>query len=585
MANWRLDMIDIRLVKEVDNSLKFVLLNVLIQWVSLLSNILIIFKITEMINDILITKQHTFVFVDNIIYLGLLILIRFICAILAARFSYLASDKVKLDLRSKIYAKLLLLGPAYSEKISTSEVLQVAVEGVDQLEIYFGRYLPQLFYSLLAPITLFIVISFINFKTALVLFICVPLIPISIVLVQKFAKKLLNKYWSQYTTLGDSFLENIEGLTTLKIYEADEAKNIEMNIEAEHFRIVTMKVLFMQLNSISIMDVIAFGGAGLGIIVASTQFLLGNLSFSYALAIILLSSEFFIPLRLLGSYFHIAMNGMAASDKIFSLLDLEEISYGEDYILEQLKSISLENLTFGYNLDKDVLKNLNIKFNVGLNAVVGVSGSGKSSIAKLLSLRNTNYEGIIKLNENSLTKFCFKSVSENIMSVDHDAFLFKGSVRENLLMGDKNANDDQLINVLTRVNLIDFLNSQNGLDTLITSNGTNLSGGQRQRLALARALLSDAQVYIFDEATSNIDAESEAAIMKVIVELSKEKIVIVISHRLFNTITADNIYVIEDGEVKESGKHAQLMLQKSLYHELYSLQSVYESYVGGSINE
>lgn len=578
-------MIDKRLVKEVDNSMKYVLLNVGVQWVSLICNIVIIFSVGNILvstynNSIVLSSLYPTMFI-----LLILIIIRLFCALLAARFSYHAAENVKLDLRLKIYDKLLKLGPAYSEKISTSEVVQVAVEGVDQLEIYFGRYLPQLFYSLLAPLTLFIIISFINLPSALILFVCVPLIPVSIILVQKFAKKLLAKYWGQYTTLGDSFLENIEGLTTLKIYEADEAKNQEMNIEAEHFRIVTMKVLFMQLNSISVMDLIAYGGAALGLIIASSQYLKGNIGFASAFAIILLSSEFFIPLRLLGSYFHIAMNGMAASDKIFDLLDIEAIEYGSNKLAENIDNIEIKDLSFNYIAEKTVLNNINMNFEKGLNAIVGESGSGKSTIAKLLSLQNTDYSGLINLNDNDLKSYTFETMANNVMLVAHNAFLFKGSVRDNLLMGNPNASDEDLWDVIKQVRLDAFLNEQAGLDSEVMANGANLSGGQKQRLGLARALLSSAQVFIFDEATSNIDTESEAYIMDVIRNLSKDKIVIVISHRLFNTVEADKLYVINQGHLIESGKHDELLNNQSKYFELYESQSVYENFAGGVENE
>ncbi|NLY63058.1 MAG: ABC transporter ATP-binding protein/permease [Erysipelothrix sp.] len=578
-------MIDKRLVKEVDNSMKYVLLNVGVQWVSLICNIVIIFSVGNILvstynNSIVLSSLYPTMFI-----LLILIIIRLFCALLAARFSYHAAENVKLDLRLKIYDKLLKLGPAYSEKISTSEVVQVAVEGVDQLEIYFGRYLPQLFYSLLAPLTLFIIISFINLPSALILFVCVPLIPVSIILVQKFAKKLLAKYWGQYTTLGDSFLENIEGLTTLKIYEADEAKNEEMNIEAEHFRIVTMKVLFMQLNSISVMDLIAYGGAALGLTIASSQYLKGNIGFASAFAIILLSSEFFIPLRLLGSYFHIAMNGMAASDKIFDLLDIEAIEYGSNKLAENIDNIEIKDLSFNYIAEKTVLNNINMNFEKGLNAIVGESGSGKSTIAKLLSLQNTDYSGLINLNDNDLKSYTFETMANNVMLVAHNAFLFKGSVRDNLLMGNPNASDEDLWDVIKQVRLDAFLNEQAGLDSEVMANGANLSGGQKQRLGLARALLSSAQVFIFDEATSNIDTESEAYIMDVIRNLSKDKIVIVISHRLFNTVEADKLYVINQGHLIESGKHDELLNNQSKYFELYESQSVYENFAGGVENE
>lgn len=573
-------MVDKKLVKTVEGSMKYVLLNVVTQWVSLICNIVIIFSIGNILNEAFINRTVESLNKNLLILLGLII-IRFICAIVASRYSYLASEKVKLTLREKIYHKLLKLGPSYNEKISTSEIVQVAVEGVDQLEIYFGRYLPQLFYSLLAPLTLFIVLSFVNFPSAIILFICVPLIPISIILVQKFAKKLLSKYWGQYTTLGDSFLENIEGLTTLKIYEADEAKNNEMNEEAELFRKVTMKVLFMQLNSISVMDLIAFGGAALGVIVASLQFTKGNINFAQTFAIILLSAEFFIPLRLLGSFFHIAMNGMAASDKIFKLLDLEEVSYGDEMITDPIENISLSGLNFSYIEEKQILFDIKMNFKRGFNAIVGESGSGKSTIAKLLSLQNTGYSGNITINNAQLNTISLDDLVSKIMLVPHDAYLFKGTIKDNLLMANKNASEKEMLEVISKVSLKAFIDEQDGLDTIIMENGSNLSGGQRQRIALARALMSDAEVFIFDEATSNIDVESEQLIMDVIKSLSKEHVVIVISHRLANTVEADYLYVIDHGRLVEEGSHQKLLAHKAKYYDLYTTQMQYEQFSGG----
>lgn len=578
-------MVDKKLVSSVEGSMKYILLNVLAQWVSLICNVIIIFMIGYTLNDTLNQSLINSDLKSRLIIMLALIIIRFVMSLIASTYSFKASENVKLVLRDKIYKKLLKLGPSYHEKISTSEVVQVSVEGVDQLEIYFGRYLPQLFYSLLAPLSLFIILSFVNFPSALILFLCVPLIPISIVFVQKFAKKLLAKYWGQYTTLGDSFLENIEGLTTLKIYEADGAKNDEMNVEAEHFRKVTMKVLFMQLNSISVMDLIAFGGAALGVIVASFQFSKGNINFAQTFAIILLSSEFFIPLRLLGSFFHIAMNGMAASDKIFNLLELDEPEYKEERLESPIESLSIQDLSFEYIEDTTVLKNVSLNFNKGFNAVVGESGSGKSTLAKILSLQNTGYKGAINVNDQDLSLINTHDLNKSIVLVPHDAFHFKGSLRDNLLMGSKTASDSELYAALDAVALKDFINQQESLDTNVLQNANNFSGGQRQRLALARALLMDADVYIFDEATSNIDAESEALIMKVIEDLSKTKIVIVISHRLLNIKDADKIAVLDQGSLKEMGTHQVLLKNNDKYFDLYTTQMQYEKFVGGEYHE
>ena len=458
--------------------------------------------------------------------------------------------------------------------------MQVAVEGVDQLETYFGAYLPQFFYAMLAPLTLFIVLCFVNVPAAVVLLICVPLIPIAIAAVQTWAKKLLSKYWGQYTALGDTFLENLQGLTTLKIYQADAARNDEMNEQAEKFRKITMKVLTMQLNSITIMDLIAYGGAALGVILSALQFRAGNVTLAGALLIIVLAADFFIPMRQLGSFFHIAMNGMAASDKIFRLLDLPE---------PEKKSLSCpdgglncRDLRFSYEADREILHGVNLSFPKGsFTSLVGESGCGKSTIASILMGRSRGYSGSVTLGGAELRELSEESLMRHITYVSHQSYLFKGTVRSNLLMGNPDAADEQLWAVLEQVNLADFLRGENGLDTLVAEKGGNFSGGQCQRLALARALLHDSPVYLFDEATSNIDVESENDIMAQIHALAGRKTVILISHRLANVTLSDRIYALEHGSVVESGTHKELLAQNGLYASLWNAQQALENYEKG----
>ena len=515
----------------------------------------------------------------TVFLLVLAVAVRFLCERMAARASYEASVDVKRILRKKIYEKLLRLGASYKEKTSTSEVVQLSTEGVEQLEIYFGKYLPQLFYSLLAPLTLFLILSFVNLKASLVLLICVPLIPISIVAVQKFAKKLLSRYWGVYTGLGDSFLENLQGLTTLKIYQADEQKAEEMDQEAQEFRRITMKVLTMQLNSTSVMDIVAYGGAAVGMIVAVSEFLVGRLDFSGTLAIILLASEFFIPLRLLGSFFHIAMNGMTASDKIFHLLDLEEPEKGEEKMSPENFDIELQNIRFSYEEDREILKGVSLVIPQGsFVSLVGESGCGKSTIAGLLTGKLQGYQGEIHIGEKPLAQIQERELMDHITLVRHNSYLFKGTVAENLQMAKPEAEVEEMRSVLSRVNLLGFLDAQEGLETKLLEQGANLSGGQRQRLALARALLHDTPVYIFDEATSNIDAESEDLIMEVIRELAKTRTVLLISHRLSNVAESDRIYLLDQGEIREAGTHEELMKRRGVYCRLYETQKNLEMY-------
>ena len=459
--------------------------------------------------------------------------------------------------------------------------MQVAVEGVDQLETYFGSYLPQFFYAMLAPLTLFVVLCFVNVPSAVVLLVCVPLIPITIVIIQKWAKKLLSRYWDQYSELGDTFLENLQGLTTSKIYQADEFKHQEMNEQSERFRKITMKVLTMQLNSITIMDIVAYGGAALGVILAVTQYRSTNVDLSGCLLIILLAADFFLPMRMLGSYFHIAMNGMAASEKIFRLLDLKVDDVGGK-VIENDYSIKVEHLNFSYDVNREILHDVSMSFPMGsFTAIVGESGCGKSTLAGILVGRNKGYFGDVSVGGVSLKEVGEASLMDTITYISHASYIFKGSVRDNLLLANPKCDEQTLWKVLERVNLASFLKEENGLDTLLNEKGSNLSGGQCQRLALARALLHDSRVYIFDEATSNIDVESENDIMKEIHNLAKTKTVILISHRLANVEKADNIYVLDKGSVVEYGKHEDLLKKNGVYKNLWTSQQELEKYVGG----
>lgn len=606
-------MIKKNLVNLLSHAKKYVVYNVLCQWIALLAQIAAIFTISGLLEKIIFGKVSlngelwTEIGKSAIILLAVIV-IRYLCDRLAAKSSYAASVDVKRILREKIYNKLLKLGVSYRDKVSTSEVVQLSTEGVEQLETYFGKYLPQLFYSLLAPVTLFIILSFVDFKASLVLLICVPLIPVSIVAVQKFAKKLLNKYWGIYTSLGDSFLENLQGLTTLKIYEADEMKAKEMDEEASRFRKITMKVLTMQLNSTSVMDIVAYGGAAVGMVVVLKEFFAGNVNFAGTLTIVLLASEFFIPLRLLGSFFHIAMNGMAASDKIFNLLGLEEPQDGtrdfpclneekieyhakdnaEDNAENTIKdgainmsgnAIEFENVEFSYEENRKILKGIYISLPKGsFISLVGESGCGKSTIAGLLTGTLKGYQGKIAIDGVELSEIKEEEILKNITLIRHNSYLFKGTVEENLRMAKPDATEEELEAVLQKVNLLGFLKEQQGLKTLLQEKGSNFSGGQCQRLALARGLLHDSPIYIFDEATSNIDAESEEMIMEVIHEMAKEKSVLLISHRLSNVVDSDCIYFLKDGRIAESGTHKELLMKEGAYANLYESQRKLESF-------
>ena len=571
-------MINKRLINTVSESKKYIAGNVVCQWCSLVANIMMMASITSLLGGLFKGTAGTDKIIITAVIAFIAVIVRFVCTTMSSHMSYLSSKAVKKTLREMIYQKLLRLGNAYKEKVQTSEVVQVAVEGVDQLETYFGAYLPQFFYAMLAPLTLFVILSFVNFPSAIVLLICVPMIPVTIVVIQRWAKKLLSKYWGQYTALGDTFLENLQGLTTLKIYQADDFKNDEMNVESERFRKITMKVLTMQLNSITIMDLIAYGGAALGVILSVTQYKLGNVSLEGCLLIILLSADFFIPMRQLGSFFHIAMNGMAASDKIFKLLDLEEEEIKSEMVPED-KTIQCKDLHFSYEEEREILHGVNMEFSKGsFTSVVGESGCGKSTIASIIMGKNKGYAGSVKIGGVELSSILEESIMKNITYISHQSFLFKGTVRDNLLMGNPNAKEEDMWNALRNVNLENFLKAEKGLDTLLLERASNLSGGQCQRLALARALLHDSEMYIFDEATSNIDVESENDIMEEIYRLAKTKTIILISHRLANVTGSDIIYVMENGNVVECGNHNDLIAKCGVYAKLWNAQQSLENY-------
>ena len=578
-------MINKRLIGTVKESRKYIAGNVICQWISLVANIVMMVAIAKMLQSLFEGADDDGRIALTAAIAAVAVVVRFLCATTASRMGYLSSRAVKKTLREMIYQKLLRLGSSYKEQANTSEVVQVAVEGVDQLETYFGAYLPQFFYAMLAPLTLFSVLSFVNLPSAIVLLVCVPMIPVTIVMIQRWAKKLLAKYWGQYTALGDTFLENLQGLTTTKIYQADEFKHREMNAQSEHFRKITMKVLTMQLNSITVMDLIAYGGAALGVILATTQLRAGRVDLFGCILIILLAADFFLPMRLLGSFFHIAMNGMAASDKIFRLLDLPEPEQKAEVVPLDC-SIECKDLRFSYEADREILHGVDMVFPKGsFTAIVGESGCGKSTISAILMGRSKGYTGEITVGGTSLSEIAETSLMENFTYISHQSYLFKGSVRENLLMARPDAGEDTLWQVLEQVKLADFLRSEKGLDTMLNEKASNLSGGQCQRLAMARALLHDSPVYIFDEATSNIDVESENEIMAQIHALAKTKTVILISHRLANVSGADNIYVLDQGNIVESGEHNALLARNGAYAKLWNAQQELENYTKGGAAE
>lgn len=595
-------MIHKRLTGSVPKSKKWILLSALSSWISLLCNTAITFVTVRFIFGLYnssLDKKTVFVLLSAA---STALIIRVVAVRKRSYFSYRAGTEVKRTLRSMLYDKFISLKLNYSQYISMAEVTQIGTDGIEQLDSYFGAYLPQFFFSMAAPVTLFIILAPINFFAALVLFICVPLIPLSIAAIQTVAKRILKRYLDVYTGLGDSFLDNLRGLITLKAYADDEAQHRELNAEAENFRRVTMRVLTMQLNSIFVMDTVAYGGTALGTIVSLYQLRAGTLSIEGTLLFILLCAEFFLPLRALGSFFHIAMNGITAANRLFELMDVKSdsasvLSEAEleetakkikraqpgsqpDSLQGNLPSLEVKNLNFNYNESKQALKNISLEFlKLGFYGIAGESGSGKSTAAALLMGLQKNYSGEILLSGIEAKKLPDEFRARYMNLVSTESFLFGASVRENLLIAKPSASDEELMSVLKEVLLDEFILNRNssgdgnsGLDFYIESGGKNLSGGQVQRFALARALLHDTDIYIFDEAVSNIDVESEELILSTLYELSKTKIIIFISHRLANIENADHIYVFEKGEIKEEGTHSSLIEKNGIYARMYLQQ-------------
>lgn len=567
------------LIRMVGKTRLYIALHVLVSWIGLVANVVVISNIARLLQA-LFGHTYTAVIGQQTLWLSIVaIAVRIVCALLAANLSFHASDEVKRILREKIYQKLCRLGVSYTEKIGTSEAVQIAGEGVDQLEIYFGSYLPQLFYSLVAPVTLFFIFMTISVKAAVVLIICVPLIPVAIMGVQQIAKRLLKQYWGVYADLGGTFLDNVQGLTTLKIYEADEERHKKMNEQSERFRRITMRVLYMQLNSITVMDLIAYGGAAAGIILSVLEFQAGHITLAGAVMIVLLSADFFIPLRQLGSFFHVAMNGMAASDKMKQLFDLPEDNTRKEAFPEGIAGLHLSHVDFSYDGKRKILKDVSMDVRSGsFVCLVGESGCGKSTIASLITGVKAGYAGSIRYGEKELSTLSEQGIMEHVTLVNHNAYLFRGTVRDNLKMAAPDADDSRLIAALKEANVYDFLAGEQGLDTPVAEQGLNFSGGQRQRIAIARALLHDTPFYIFDEATSNIDVESEELIMDTVRALSGKKTVLLISHRLANVVGADQICVMDQGQIIETGTHEELITKNGRYHSLYQRQYDLEHY-------
>ena len=568
-------MLDKELMRLLGSNRKYIFYTIAVMMVGLLANLSITAGICVTIY--LLTQQaEPGAYLMPALLAAAGIIVRYAASRVSGNLKDILGRKAKKDLREKTYDKIVRLGVRSTDGMSIAGLTQVAMEGIEQLDLYYSSYIPQFFYAMLAPMVLFLVTVWIDWRVAVALICCVPLIPVSIIAVSKYAKKIFAKYWGKYTSMGDSFLDSVQGLRELKIFRADAARHEKMNRNAEEFRKITMKVLVMQLASTTIMDMVAYGGAGLGIAFAVTGAAYRGLPPVYALFLILVAVEFFLPLRAFGSAFHVAMNGVSAGKKILSLLAQPDPVWGDEELSGT--ELRLDNVTFSYDGERSVLRNVSMKFPaVGMTAIVGESGCGKSTAVGLLTGALRPGSGTVVAGGKPLESLSREAYYSRVAVVSCNTYVFNTTVRENFRLAKKDVTDDDIISSLEQVNLADFIRENGGLDKAVTEDGANISGGQKQRLALAVNLVADKDIYIFDEATSNIDIESESVIMRNIKALSGKKSVIVISHRLENVVPSDLIYYMDNGEVRESGTHAALMAQQGGYSALYTAQKVLEN--------
>ena len=572
-------MIDKRLYNFSGNIKKYISITTFLSCVKLIANIFFYFIFAFLLVS-LINKDFSFSYSHIIISILIIVFVRQFSTIKVAHMLGNLVVDVKRNLRKLILEKTLKLGLAYSQLFKTQELIHLSVDNIEQLEVYFGGFLTQFYYCIVSSFILFFSIAYFNLKIAFILLGFSLAIPLSLYIILDKVKKIQKKYFAKYMNVGTLFLDSLQGLTILKIYGTDEKREEEIAKMSEEFRIETMRVLKMQLLSIAVINWIIYAGTILAIVTSVKLFLNGSLGLFPMLFIFMLAPEFFIPMRTLTSLFHVAMTGVSAAENIISFVDSPERNNNGNKEFKNKNEIKVSKLNFSYSDGTQSLEGIDMSFKKGnLTAVVGHSGCGKSTLVSVLSGELKSKENEIFVDNVDIQNIKIEDKIKNILKITHDSHIFSGTVRENLTMANENLSDETMIEVLKKVKLWDIFSKNKGLDTSLESQGKNLSGGQAQRVALARALLYDASVYIFDEATSNIDIESEEIILNIIYSLSKEKTVIYISHRLPAIKNADCIYVMDKGKVIENGKHDELYAKKELYYNMYKHQEELETYL------
>ena len=568
-------MIDKRLYNFSGNIKKYISITTFLSCVKLIANIFFYFIFAFLLVS-LINKDFSLSYSYIIISILIIVFVRQFSTIKVAHMLGNLVVDVKRNLRKLILEKTLKLGLAYSQLFKTQELIHLSVDNIEQLEVYFGGFLTQFYYCIVSSFILFFSIAYFNLKIAFILLGFSLAIPLSLYIILNKVKKIQKKYFAKYMNVGTLFLDSLQGLTTLKIYGTDEKREEEIAKMSEEFRIETMRVLKMQLLSIAVINWIIYAGTILAIVTSVKLFLNGSLGLFPMLFIFMLAPEFFIPMRTLTSLFHVAMTGVSAAENIISFVDSPERNTDGNKEFKNENEIKVSKLNFSYPDGAQSLKDIDMTFKKGnLTAVVGHSGCGKSTLVSVLTGELKSKKNEIFIDNVDIQNIKIEDKIKNILKITHDSHIFSGTVRENLTMANENLSDETMIEVLKKVKLWGILS----LDTILESQGKNLSGGQAQRVALARALLYDASVYIFDEATSNIDIESEEIILNIIYSLSKEKTVIYISHRLPAIKNADCIYVMDKGKVIENGKHDELYAKKELYYNMYKHQEELETYL------